>query len=369
MIAAFDLDKASLERKIRDFAAALSDSDAGVFFYAGHGLQVAGRNYLVPVDAELATAESIEFEMVQLDVIQRIMERHTTTNILFLDACRNNPFARNLARAMGTRSVEIARGLAPVESGVGTLISFSTQPGNVASDGAGRNSAFAGALVKRVANSNEDLSAILIDVRNDVRKQTENKQVPWEHSALTGKFYFSGNPPPQSAPPPQPDRSDLERAWAFIKETDDPATLEAFIRQFGDSVYAPMARARLEELRKKQVVIAPPPSSAAKSDAIPRSQSLTSQFDGEWRVVATDGEYCRTPGQSYVRQWTITNGVVVAPGGNGGTVSITGEVRLSRVNDRSRTVVTRVLLNGSEGRGKFLIEGTRCAGTISLTRM
>src|SRR6516225_11852096 len=151
VIAAFDLDKASFERKIRDFAAALSDSDAGVFFYAGHGLQVAGRNYLVPVDAELATAESIEFEMVQLDVIQRIMERHTTTNILFLDACRNNPFARNLARAMGTRSVEIARGLAPVESGVGTLISFSTQPGNVASDGAGRNSPFAGALVKRVA--------------------------------------------------------------------------------------------------------------------------------------------------------------------------------------------------------------------------
>ena len=112
-----------------------------------------------------------------------------------------------------------------------------------------------------------------------------------------------------------------------------------------------------------------PPSSAAKSDAIPRSQFLTSQFDGEWRVVATDGEYCRTPGQSYVRQWTITNGVVVAPGGNRGTVSITGEVRLSRVNDRSRTVVTRVLLNGSEGRGKFLIEGTRCGGTISLTRM
>ena len=368
VIAAFDLDKASFERKIRDFAAALSDSDAGVFFYAGHGLQVAGRNYLVPVDAELATAESIEFEMVQLDVIQRIMERHTTTNILFLDACRNNPFARNLARAMGTRSVEIARGLAPVESGVGTLISFSTQPGNVASDGAGRNSPFAGALVKRVANSNEDLSAILIDVRNDVRKQTENKQVPWEHSALTGRFYFSGSPPPQAAPLPQPDRSELERAWAFIKETDDAARLEAFIRQFGDSVYAPMARARLEELRKKQVVIAPP-SSAAKSDAIPRSQFLTSQFDGEWRVVATDGEYCRTPGQSYVRQWTITNGVVVAPGGNRGTVSITGEVRLSRVNDRSRTVVTRVLLNGSEGRGKFLIEGTRCGGTISLTRM
>jgi len=370
VIAAFDLDKVSFDRKIRDFAAALSNSEAGVFFYAGHGLQVAGKNYLVPVDAELATAEAIEFEMVQLDVVQRIMERHTTTNILFLDACRNNPLARNLARAMGTRSVEIARGLAPVESGVGTLISFSTQPGNIASDGSGRNSPFAGALVKRVGSSNEDLSAILIDVRNDVRKETENKQVPWEHSALTGRFYFGGTPPPQGAPAPQPDKNELERAWTFIKETDDPARLEAFIRQFGDSVYAPMARARLEELKKKQVVIAPPPSSASQSDAIPRPRSPTSQFDGDWRVVTTDGQYCRTPGQSYVRQWTISNGVVIAPNGDRGTVSIAGEVRLRRYADNPpRTIVIRAQLNGSQGRGIFQIEGIRCGGTMSLTRM
>jgi uncharacterized caspase-like protein len=92
--------------------------------------------------------KQIEFEIVQLDVVQRIMERHTTTNILFLDTCRINPLARNLARAMGTRSVEIARGLAPVKHGVGILISLSTQPGNVASDGSGRNLPFADAPVK-----------------------------------------------------------------------------------------------------------------------------------------------------------------------------------------------------------------------------
>jgi uncharacterized caspase-like protein len=129
------------------------------------------------------------------------MERLTNTNIIFLDACRNNPLSRNLARAMGTRSAEIGRGLAPVESGVGTLISFSTQPGNVALDGTGQNSPFAGALAKRIATSTDDLSALLIDVRNDVRKATENKQIPWEHSALTGRFYF--NAAAQSAIPPQ----------------------------------------------------------------------------------------------------------------------------------------------------------------------
>src|SRR5262249_57812752 len=117
--------------------------------------------------------------MVRLDLVQRTMERETQTNILFLDACRNNPLARNLARAMGTRSMEIGRGLAPIESGVGTLISFSTQPGNVALDGNGRNSPFTGALVQRIATSTDDLSALLIDVRNDVRKVTENNQLPY----------------------------------------------------------------------------------------------------------------------------------------------------------------------------------------------
>jgi len=336
-------------------------------------MQVAGQNYLVPTDAKAEAAETLDFELVRVDVVQRIMERLTDTDILFLDACRDNPLARNLARSMGARSSEIGRGLAQVEAGIGTLISFSTQPGNVALDGTGRNSPFAGALVKHMNSSNDDLRAILIAVRNDVMKETQRKQVPWEHSALTGQFYFSEASPSAPAapvPPSQPDRSELERAWAFIKETDDPARLEAFIRQFGDSVYAPMARARLEELKKKQVAIAPPPSTAAQPDAIPRSRSPTSQFDGEWRVVTTDGEYCRTPGQSYVRQWTISNGVVVAPGGDRGTVSIVGEVRLRRyVNNPPRTIVIRAQLNGSQGRGKFQIEGIRCGGTISLTRM
>jgi uncharacterized caspase-like protein len=118
------------------------------------------------------------------------MEREAQTNILFLDACRDNPLARNLARAMGTRSAAIGRGLAAVESGLGTLISFSTQPGNVALDGTGRNSPFAGALVKHISFSNDDLSAMLIAVRNDVLRETQRRQVPWEHSALTGRFYF-----------------------------------------------------------------------------------------------------------------------------------------------------------------------------------
>ena len=258
----------SFDRKVRDFADALSGAKVGVFFYAGHGLQVAGANYLVPVDAKLSTASALDWEMVRLDLVQRTMERETETNVLFLDACRDNPLARNLARAMGTRSAEIGRGLASTEASVGTLISFSTQPGNVALDGAGRNSPFAGALVKRVATSNDDLSALLIDVRNDVRKETQNKQVPWEHSALTGRFYF--NPSAQTAAPPQvaPARlSEAAEAWGAAERATSVVALEAFITRYKDTFYAELARARIEELKKVAVAAPPTPAKPAQPAA------------------------------------------------------------------------------------------------------
>ena len=189
-----NLDKAELDRKIRDFANALPGATVALFFYAGHGLQVGGVNYLVPIDAQLTTSAALDFEMVRLDLIQRTMERETKTNIIFLDACRDNPLSRNLARAMGTRSLDIGRGLAAAESGVGTLISYSTQPGNVALDGGGRNSPYARALVKQLTVPTDDLQSILINVRKSVIEDTKSKQVPWEHSALTDRFYFMALP-------------------------------------------------------------------------------------------------------------------------------------------------------------------------------
>ncbi len=259
VIEGFDLDKPAFDRKVRDFAATLKGSDAGVFFYAGHGLQVAGQNYLVPIDAKAEGAEVLDFEMVRVDVVHRIMERQTNTNILFLDACRDNPLARNLARSMGTRSSEVGRGLAQVEAGVGTLISFSTQPGNVALDGRGRNSPFAGALVQQLS-SKDDLSAILISVRNEVMRETQRKQIPWEHSALTGRFYF--NPAAQLAAPPKvaPARlSEAAEAWGAAERTTSIAALEAFILRYKDTFYADLARARIDDLKKQQIAVPAPP--------------------------------------------------------------------------------------------------------------
>lgn len=273
VIEGLDLDKAAFEGKLREFAGALQGADIGAFFYAGHGLQVSGANYLVPVDAHLSSTAALDFELVRLDLVQRTMEREAKTSILFFDACRDNPLARNLARAIGARSTDIGSGLAAVESSAGTLISFSTQPGRVALDGPGRNSPFSAALARQLQAPSDDLSAILIAVRNDVMKETLGRQVPWEHSALTGKFYFKPTAP---APGPGPIAAsqgpglvtssistEAHQAWTVIKDTTNLAVLEAFIESYGDTFYGKLARARISEL--KQLGVALPPSKAPHS--------------------------------------------------------------------------------------------------------
>jgi uncharacterized caspase-like protein len=242
-----DLDKAEMDRAIRNFAEALSGAQMGLFFYAGHGLQVNGQNYLVPIDAKLTTAAALDFEMVRLDLVQRSMERAATTNILILDACRDNPLARNLARALGTRSSSIGRGLAAMESGEGTLISFSTQPGNVALDGAGRNSPFATALLKHIAAPGEDLPTILINVRNDVMAATEHRQVPWEHSALTTKVYFSA---PKSAVPTYEQQVELT-FWISVKDSTSPTVLRTYLDHYPTGEFASVARALIEHYEQQ----------------------------------------------------------------------------------------------------------------------
>jgi peptidoglycan/xylan/chitin deacetylase (PgdA/CDA1 family) len=185
VVLGLDLDKAAMDSKLREFEIELRGAETGVFFYSGHAMQVSGQNYIQPIDAVLQTESALEVEAISLDQVQRIMQRAVPTKILFLDACRTNPFVRNLQRAMGTRAVDIGRGLAPVRSGVDTLISFSTEPDRVALDGNGRNSPFTRALVRRISSvEREDLNNLLIGVRNDVMRETQDQQVPWERSSL-----------------------------------------------------------------------------------------------------------------------------------------------------------------------------------------
>jgi formylglycine-generating enzyme required for sulfatase activity len=256
-----DLDQRAMVEKIRDFGRKLERADVALFFYAGHGLQVAGRNYLVPVDAKLERPGDLNFETIDLAQVQAQMAAENRVNLIFLDACRDNPLARSLARSMGggTRAISVSQGLASVQSTVGTMIAYATQPDDVALDGQGRNSPFTTALLKHAATPGLEISTVMKRVRVDVIASTRGKQVPWDHSSLTGDVLLvapaAGSAPAAAAPGP----SEAERVWAEASKTKNPAVLEAFIARYGDSFYADLARARLEELRSQTLAALPAP--------------------------------------------------------------------------------------------------------------
>jgi len=186
VIDGIDLDAEKLAGKVRDFSRALKGADLAFFYYAGHGVQVNGLNYMMPIDAKLAEETDVYAETVELNDVLKHMERQAKTNIVILDACRNNPLARNIARGMGARSAGPSLGLAEVRSGVGTLIVFATQPGNVALDGSTQHSPFTAGLLKHLETPNIDIAIMLRRVRDDVIDATKGQQVPWEHSSLRG---------------------------------------------------------------------------------------------------------------------------------------------------------------------------------------
>jgi uncharacterized caspase-like protein len=250
VILGLNLDQRGFEGKVRDFSQLIADADVAAFFYAGHGLQVAGRNYLIPVDAHIENERDLDFNTVSLDLVLKQMElaRETKTSIVFLDACRNNPFVRNLARSMGTRSIGVGQGLAQVDTGVGTFIAYSTQPDNVALDGSGPNSPFTSALAKHMREPGRDLTSVMIEVRKDVLAATAGKQVPWDHSALTGEFYFQGRGKTGESPDagPEGDAALQQR----LRTLEDQVRKKSDTEQTQNMVALAQKRERLRQLRE-----------------------------------------------------------------------------------------------------------------------
>lgn len=230
-----DLVKRDLERKIGEFSDALTGADVGMFFYAGHGVQVDGRNFIVPVDARLDQSVKLRLEAVPIDEILDIMEQQTNVSLVFLDACRNNPFARGLGA--GKRSAA-ALGLAQFDSTRGSFIAFSTAPGAVALDGTGRNSPFATALVRHIGEPGQSINDLMISVRKDVVEATGGSQRPWEQGSLLERFEFvpaGTNPPLEAqtvAPPPPPATSPEppKQIATAERSVGDPDAIEEMLR-------------------------------------------------------------------------------------------------------------------------------------------
>lgn len=254
-----DQDKRAMERLIRQFGAKVIGSDVAFFFYAGHGLQVSGENYLVPIDAKLAAEGDVDFEAIQLRLVLRQMERDGKASIVLLDACRDNPLARNLARSMGTRSAQAGQGLTPVQTASGTLIGFSTQPGNVALDGSGRNSPYTTALLNEIEVGGRDLHATLAAVRGAVMRATNSRQVPWEHTSLLGPVMLKEGASTVAVQQPQflTSPGEAERAWGMVKDSSNVELLEAFVARYNDSFFADMAKGRVADLKAQKPVAQP----------------------------------------------------------------------------------------------------------------
>ena len=190
VIQALDVDRNGFFDKLDEFTEASRGADVALFFYAGHGLQADGKNYLVPVDAKLEKKLHLRREAIDLDTI--LGEMQSPTNLVFLDACRNNPLAENLARSMGaSRSVGATRGLARVDEGNGTLIAYATAPDTVAEDGQGVHSPFTEALLEHIATPGLSIFDLVNEVAMTVRARTSGRQEPWSHySALPNRFPF-----------------------------------------------------------------------------------------------------------------------------------------------------------------------------------
>ena len=187
-----DLGREALIKALRDFAQAAEAADWAVVYYAGHGMEVSGINYLVPVDARMASDRDIGFEAVPLDQVLNAAERARRLRLVILDACRDNPFASQMKRTLTVASRSILRGLASVEPEPGTLVVYAAKDGETALDGDGQNSPFTAAFVKNLQTPGLEVRRLFDVVRDDVMESTRRKQKPFIYGSISGRqdFYF-----------------------------------------------------------------------------------------------------------------------------------------------------------------------------------
>ncbi len=265
VVTGIDLDQRGMQKALRRFSQALVGSDVALFYYAGHGIQVDGQNYLIPVDAELQDETDLPFATVEMNLILDQMEREPRVKLVFLDACRDNPFKEQLAsRVSRTRSTgQVADGLAQmsVTSSGGTLIAYATDPGALAIDGNPneRHSPFTQALLNHIERPGLEIHSMMIDVRSEVWDTTSEQQRPWSNSSLTGKFYFSAPEPATIAPvayvprdaEPRAALPEIERElWRAAAIGDTVEDYQVYLNSFPNGRFSPLAEARLEHLSR-----------------------------------------------------------------------------------------------------------------------
>jgi formylglycine-generating enzyme required for sulfatase activity len=229
VIARENIGEKDMRRAILDFGDRLRDGGVGLFFYAGHGMQVAGRNFLVPIGAEIRSERDVELEAIDVArVLARMDEAKNRLNIVVLDACRDNPFGRSFRSA--------SRGLAQIDAPTGTLIAYATAPGKLARDGDSSNGLYTGELLRAMREPDLKLEDVFKRVRQAVRQKTKGEQVPWEASSVEGDFIFALKPGSQIAaiwarpePPKMEGREEIRQELGSLALSSAVAGVEVWL--------------------------------------------------------------------------------------------------------------------------------------------
>jgi len=238
-----DLGIVGLRRAVREFSEKAQDADIAVVYYAGHGIEVNGLNYLVPADAKLARDFDVEDEAVSLDRVLSALDPVKRLRLVILDACRDNPFAGTIKKSVASRS--IGRGLAKVEpTSPNTLVAFATKAGAVADDGNGENSQYTSALVKYIAEPGVDVRVAFGRVRDEVLKKTANRQEPFVYGSLGGDNLALV---PQPSKPPNTD-ADARIDYEYAAQIGTKEVWDSFIEKYPTGFYANLARAQVKRL-------------------------------------------------------------------------------------------------------------------------
>ncbi|MGD9922501.1 MAG: caspase domain-containing protein [Pseudorhodoplanes sp.] len=238
----------AMRRELLDFSKKVPGSEMAVVFFAGHGMEVGGENWLIPVDAELASDLTVDQEAVNLKTVMLMVGGASRLGLVMLDACRNNPYAAKMVRSVRTRAVD--RGLARVEPTGSVLVAYAAKDGTTALDGSGRNSPFTTALLRHIETPGLEINFLFRNVRDEVISLTGREQEPFVYGSLSREEIFLREPLPSAAGAPSgPNAEDI--AWTFVRESTDPNQIKRFISEFPDSSRRKEAEQRLTQVESR----------------------------------------------------------------------------------------------------------------------
>ncbi len=251
-----DLNATQMRQALGKFARQAAGADIAVIYFAGHGIEVGGTNYVIPTDAKLSHVDDVEFEALQLSKLMRSVDRATKLKLVILDACRNNPFQQAMQGTGGNRSV--GRGLVRVSPpGSDTLVAYAAKEGTLAADGDGRHSPYAAALIKHIASPGLDVRLLFGRVRDDVLASTGRRQEPFTYGSLGGNAIYLNSPDPVGSAGPgkkaeeeaQSSAAEQELAfWNTVKDRGSKRLLDLYLASYPSGTFATLAKAMLEEV-------------------------------------------------------------------------------------------------------------------------